>query len=150
MSLFREGGFLYREAVVHVVLNVLLWLIGLGLRPGHSIPVPNALRVAAPVLGVLLLSAVLFVRAGEGARWLPIMYTPLAYLNLFGYEALHNTVGPREPVTLARNGPAGGHEIVLIIEESISGNYLAINSPFRGTSNLQQADPGIDTLNSAH
>jgi hypothetical protein len=30
------------------------------------------------------------------------MYTPLAYLNLFTYEALHNTVGPREPVTLAR------------------------------------------------
>ena len=68
---------------------------------------PNALRVAAPFAGVLLLSAVLFLRAGEGARGLPIMYTPLAYLNLFAYEALHNTVGPREPVTLARSSQAG-------------------------------------------
>ena len=39
-----------------------------------------------PVLGVLLLSAVLFVRAGEGARGLPIMYTPLAYLQTLRLE----------------------------------------------------------------
>jgi len=153
VSLVYSGGFIqeaayqYRDAIVHGVLNGLLLLIGIGLRPRHSIPVPNALRVAAPVLGVLLLSAVLFVRAGEGARGLPIMYTPLAYLNLFGYEALHNTVGPREPVTLARNGPAVSHDIVLIIDESISGNYLDINAPFGVHSNLKQAHPGVDIFN---
>jgi len=153
VSLVYSGGFIqeaayqYRDAIVHGVLNGLLLLIGIGLRPRHSIPVPNALRVAAPVAGVLLLSAVLFVRAGEGARGLPIMYTPLAYLNLFGYEALHNTVGPREPVTLARNGPAVGHDIVLIIDESISGNYLDINAPFGVHSNLKQAHPGVDIFN---
>nr|WP_305835356.1 sulfatase-like hydrolase/transferase [Pseudomonas sp. A29(2023)] len=153
VSLVYSGGFIqeaayqYRDAIVHGVLNGLLLLIGIGLRPRHSIPVPNALRVAALVLGVLLLSAVLFVRAGEGARGLPIMYTPLAYLNLFGYEALHNTVGPREPVTLARNGPAVGHDIVLIIDESISGNYLDINAPFGVHSNLKQAHPGVDIFN---
>jgi len=153
VSLVYSGGFIqeaayqYRDAIVHGVLNGLLLLIGISLRPRHSIPAPNALRVAAPVLGVLLLSAVLFVRAGEGARGLPIMYTPLAYLNLFGYEALHNTVGPREPVTLARNGPAVGHDIVLIIDESISGNYLDINAPFGVHSNLKQAHPGVDIFN---
>ncbi|PMX74190.1 sulfatase, partial [Pseudomonas sp. GW456-12-1-14-LB2] len=76
-----------------------------------------------------------------------IMYTPLAYLNLFGYEALHNTVGPREPVTLARNGPAVGHDIVLIIDESISGNYLDINAPFGVHSNLKQVRPGVQIFN---
>lgn len=153
VSLVYSGGFIqeaayqYRDAIAHGVLNGLLLLIGIGLRPRHSIPVPNALRVAAPVLGVLLLSAVLFVRAGEGARGLPIMYTPLAYLNLFGYEALHNTVGPREPVTLTRNGPAVSHDIVLIIDESISGNYLDINAPFGVHSNLKQAHPGVEIFN---
>ncbi|WP_085686227.1 MULTISPECIES: sulfatase-like hydrolase/transferase [unclassified Pseudomonas] len=153
VSLVYSGGFIqeaayqYRGAIIHGLLNGLLLLIGIGLKPRHSIPVPNALRVAAPFCGVLLLSAVLFVRAGEGARGLPIMYTPLAYLNLFGYEALHNTVGPREAVTLARNGPAVGHDIVLIIDESISGNYLDINAPFGVHSNLKQARPGVEIFN---
>ncbi|MEO3727283.1 sulfatase-like hydrolase/transferase [Pseudomonas syringae] len=153
VSLVYSGGFIqeaayqYRGAIIHGLLNGLLLLFGIGLKPRHTIPIPNALRIAAPLCGVLLLSAVLFVRAGEGARGLPIMYTPLAYLNLFGYEALHNTVGPREPVTLARNGPAVGHDIVLIIDESISGNYLDINAPFGVHSNLKQARPGVEIFN---
>ncbi|WP_426206862.1 sulfatase-like hydrolase/transferase [Pseudomonas sp. TWP3-1] len=153
VSLVYSGGFIqeaiyqYRDAIIHGVLSGLLLLFGIGLKPRHSMPVPNALRVAAPICGVLLLSAVLFMRAGEGARGLPIMYTPLAYLNLFSYEALHNTVGPREPVKLARTGPAIDHDIVLIIDESISGNYLDINAPFGVHSNLKQPQPGVAVFN---
>ncbi|MFJ3008821.1 MULTISPECIES: sulfatase-like hydrolase/transferase [Pseudomonas] len=153
VSLVYSGGFIqeaayqYRDAIIHGALSGLLLLFGIGLKPRHALVVPNALRVAAPVCGVLLLSTVLFLRAGEGARGLPIMYTPLAYLNLFAYEALHNTVGPREPVTLARNTAAINHDIVLIIDESISGNYLDINAPFGVHSNLKQAHPGVDIFN---
>ncbi|RON97419.1 sulfatase [Pseudomonas fluorescens] len=153
VSLVYSGGFIqeaayqYRDALLRGVLSGLLLLFGIGLKPRHGLAIPNALRVAAPVCGVLLLSAVLFLRAGEGARGLPIMYTPLAYLNLFAYEALHNTVGPREPVTLARTSQAVGHDIVLIIDESISGNYLDINAPFGVHSNLKQARPGVDVFN---
>jgi len=153
VSLVYSGGFIqeaayqYRDALLRGVLSGLLLPFGIGLKPRHGLAVPNALRVAAPLCGVLLLSAVLFLRAGEGARGLPIMYTPLAYLNLFAYEALHNTVGPREPVTLARTSQAVGHDIVLIIDESISGNYLDINAPFGVHSNLKQARPGVDVFN---
>ncbi|AZZ75634.1 sulfatase [Pseudomonas sp. RU47] len=153
VSLVYSGGFIqeaayqYRDALLRGVLSGLLLLFGIGLKPRHGLAIPNALRVVAPVCGVLLLSAVLFLRAGEGARGLPIMYTPLAYLNLFAYEALHNTVGPREPVTLARTSQAVGHDIVLIIDESISGNYLDINAPFGVHSNLKQARPGVDIFN---
>ncbi|QHC95159.1 sulfatase-like hydrolase/transferase [Pseudomonas sp. R84] len=153
VSLVYSGGFIqeaayqYRDALLRGMLSGLLLLLGIGLKPRHGLAIPNALRVAAPLCGVLLLSAVLFLRAGEGARGLPIMYTPLAYLNLFAYEALHNTVGPREPVTLARTSQAVGHDIVLIIDESISGNYLDINAPFGVHSNLKQAHPGVDIFN---
>ncbi|WP_085657035.1 sulfatase-like hydrolase/transferase [Pseudomonas sp. B11(2017)] len=153
VSLVYSGGFIqeaayqYRDAIVHGLLNGVPLLLGIGLKPRRPFPLPNALRVAAPLCGVMLLSAVLFVRAGEGARGLPVMYTPLAYLNLFAYEALHNTVGPREPVSLARNGAAVGHDIVLIIDESISGNYLDVNAPFGVHSNLKEAHPGVAVFN---
>ncbi len=153
VSLVYSGGFIqeaayqYRDAIISGVVGGLLLLFGIGLKPRRRMPLPGALLVAAPVLGVLLLSAVLFVRAGEGARGLPIMYTPLAYLNLFTYEALHNTVGPREPVSLARNDVPPGHDIVLIIDESISGNYLDINAPFGVHSNLKEPRPGVAIFN---
>ena len=153
VSLVYSGGFIqeaayqYRDAIISGVLGGLLLLFGIGLKPRRRLPLPGALLVAAPVFGVLLLSAVLFVRAGEGARGLPIMYTPLAYLNLFTYEALQNTVGPREPVKLARNDKTVKHDIVLIIDESISGNYLDINAPFGVHSNLKQARAGVEIFN---
>ncbi|WP_434589941.1 sulfatase-like hydrolase/transferase [Pseudomonas sp. R4-83] len=153
VSLIYSGGFIqeaayqYREAILRSVLGGLLLLFGIGLKPRHALVIPNAWRVTAPFAGVLMLSALLFLRAGEGARGLPILYTPLAYLNLFAYEALHNSVGPREPVTLARSAPGVGHDIVLIIDESISGNYLDINAPFGVHSNLKQAPAGVNIFN---
>ena len=143
----QDAAYQYRDALISGVVGGLLLLFGIGLKPRRRMPLPGAMLVAAPVLGVLLLSAVLFVRAGEGARGLPIMYTPLAYLNLFTYEALHNTVGPREPVRLARNGQAVDHDIVLVIDESISGNYLDINAPFGVHSNLKEPRPGVEIFN---
>ncbi|WP_454867055.1 sulfatase-like hydrolase/transferase [Pseudomonas lini] len=153
VSLVYSGGFIqeatyqYRDAIISAMVSGLLLLFGIGLKPRRRAPLPGALLVAAPVLGVLMLSAVLFLRAGEGARGLPIMYTPLAYLNLFTYEALHNTVGPREPVSLTRIDQPVGHDIVLIIDESISGNYLDINTPFGVHSNLKEPRPGVDIFN---
>ncbi|WP_332769537.1 sulfatase-like hydrolase/transferase [Pseudomonas koreensis] len=153
VSLVYSGGFIqeaayqYREAILRSVLCGLLLLFGIGLKPRHALVIPNAWRVTAPFAGVLMLSVLLFLRAGEGARGLPILYTPLAYLNLFAYEALHNSVGPREPVTLTRSTAAVGHDIVLIIDESITGNYLDINAPFGVHSNLKQAPAGVDIFN---
>jgi len=153
VSLVYSGGFIqeaayqYRNAIISGLLGGLPLLFGIALKPRRRVPVPGALLVAAPLVGVLLLSAVLFVRAGEGARGLPVMYTPLAYLNLFAYESLHNTVGPREPVILARIDQPVGHDIVLIIDESVSGNYLDINAPFGVHSNLKTAPPGVEVFN---
>ncbi|MGH8388075.1 MAG: sulfatase-like hydrolase/transferase [Pseudomonas sp.] len=153
VSLVYSGGFIqeaaiqYRDAIISGVLGGLPLLLGIALKPRRRWPVPGALLVAAPLLGVLLLSAVLFLRAGEGARGLPMMYTPLAYLNLFAYESLHNTVGPREPISLARTDQPVSHDIVLIIDESISGNYLDINAPFGVHSNLKEPHPGVEIFN---
>lgn len=153
VSLVYSGGFIqeaayqYREVIISAAISGLLLLFGIALKPRRSLRLPGYLPIAAPVLGVLLLSGVLFVRAGEGARGLPVMYPPLAYLNLFAYESLHNTIGPREPVTLARQSSLIEQDIVLIIDESIGGNYLDINTPFGVHSGLKTPPEGVDIFN---
>lgn len=153
VSLVYSGGFIqeaayqFREVIISAVAGGLLLLLGIGLKPRRPVSLPGYLPMAAPVLGVLLLSGVLFVRAGEGARGLPVMYTSLAYLNLFAYESLHNTVGPREPVSLVRRSSSIEHEIVLIIDESIAGNYLDINTPSGVYTGLKTPPPGVEVFN---
>ncbi|MBT2337658.1 MULTISPECIES: sulfatase-like hydrolase/transferase [Pseudomonas] len=153
VSLVYSGGFIqeaayqYREVIISAMAGGLLLLLGIGLKPRRQLAIPGYLPIAAPLLGVLLLSGVLFVRAGEGARGLPVMYTPLAYLNLFLYEALHSTVGPREPVRIGRATAPINHDIVLIIDESIAGNYLDINTPFGVPSGLKTAPEGVEIFN---
>jgi hypothetical protein len=153
VSLVYSGGFIqeaayqYREVIISAVAGGVLLLLGIALKPRRRLPLPGYVPIVAPVLGVLLLSAVLFVRAGEGARGLPVMYTPLAYLNLFIYETLHNTVGPRESVSLARQSSPIDHDIVLIIDESIAGNYLDINTPSGISTGLKTPPPGVDIFN---
>ncbi|MFL6966670.1 sulfatase-like hydrolase/transferase [Pseudomonas alvandae] len=153
VSLVYSGGFIqeaayqYREVIISAVAGGVLLLLGIALKPRRRLSLPGYVPIIAPVLGVLLLSAVLFVRAGEGARGLPVMYTPLAYLNLFIYETVHNTVGPREPVSLARQSSPIDHDIVLIIDESIAGNYLDINTPSGVSTGLKAPPPGVDIFN---
>ena len=153
VSMVYSGGFIgealqqYHSVIVGVVAKGLLLLFGLGLRPGPARRLPGVLPWAAPLLGLALLTAILFVRAGEGARGLPVMYTPLAYLNLFIYESLHDSVGPRQPVALARSGPALARDIVLIIDESVSGNYLDLNTANGVKTHLNQPQPGASIFN---
>ncbi|WP_223523251.1 sulfatase-like hydrolase/transferase [Pseudomonas sp. BF-RE-24] len=153
VSLVYSGGFIqeaayqYRDVIISAVISGLLLLFGIALKPRRSVRLPGYLPIAAPVLGVLLLSGVLFLRAGEGARGLPVMYTPLAYLNLFAYESLHNTIGPREPVTLVRRSSSMEQDIVLIIDESVGGNYLDINAPFGVHTGLKTPPEGVDIFN---
>ncbi|MGJ3441585.1 sulfatase-like hydrolase/transferase [Pseudomonas sp. Je.1.5.c] len=153
VSMVYAGGFVgealqqYHYAITLALAKSLLLLLGVGLRPGPAPRLPQWLPIAAPVLALLLLISVLFVRAGEGARGLPVMYTPLAYVSLLTYETLSDNVGPREPVSLARSGAPLARDIVLVIDESISGNYLDVNAAGGVTSHLAQLQPKADIFN---
>ncbi|MBJ9976487.1 sulfatase-like hydrolase/transferase [Pseudomonas sp. S75] len=153
VSMVYAGGFVheafqqYHQAIMLAAASATLPLVGIGLRPGPAPRMPGWLPLAAPLLGLALLVGMLFVRAGEGARGLPVMYTPLAYLSLFGYEALQDRVGPREPVKLTQSAAPLARDIVLVIDESISGNYLDLNTPAGVTSQLLLPHPGVDVVN---
>ncbi|VVQ01026.1 hypothetical protein PS910_03807 [Pseudomonas fluorescens] len=154
VSMVYAGGFIqealeqYHYAITLALAKSLLLLVGIGLRPVGPSPLPRAaLAWSTPLLALALLIGILFVRAGEGARGLPVMYTPLAYLSLFGYESLHDSVGPRQPVTLEHAGPAMAKDIVLIIDESIGGNYLDVNTPAGVVTHLNQPPSGVSVFN---
>ena len=153
VSMVYAGGFIqealqqYHYAISLAFAQSLLLLLGIGLRPAPTRHLPLAVPLLAPSLALVLLIGMLFVRAGEGARGLPVMYTPLAYLTLFGYETLHDRVGPRQPVSLAHGAAPMARDIVLVIDESISGNYLDLNTPAGVTTHLAQAQPAVDIIN---
>ncbi len=60
---------------------------------------------------------------------------------------MHNTIGPREPVTLVRRSSSIEQDIVLIIDESVGGNYLDINAPFGVHTGLKTPPEGVDIFN---
>lgn len=128
----------------------LLLVIGIVLPPG---PASNRIRwwippSAAP-LGVLLLSAMLYNRGGEGSRALPASFAPISYAALMGVEALAHPTKPRGPVTLPRTHSAApspaatGRDIILIVDESIAPNYLDINNRAGVPTGLERHRPGV-------
>jgi glucan phosphoethanolaminetransferase (alkaline phosphatase superfamily) len=123
-------------------LVALLLLAGIAIPPRPSFRLPGFIA-AAPPAGLAALSLLLFVRGGEGARGLPAAFTPLAYSAIFLYETGADGIAPREPVRLRPRRSAAGRDIVLIIDESVAGNYLDINSPGAVRSGLAEPRAGI-------
>jgi hypothetical protein len=109
--------------------KALLLLIGLGLQPrgGSGLALRLAKAAALPVL--LGLSVLLFFRGGEGSSGLPSAHSGASFALLYAYDMATTDRSPRRPVTLRPQAPGPVADIVLIIDESIAGAYLDINSP---------------------
>ncbi len=137
----------YRDQILLAVGKSLLLFVGIGLRPGPAPRIGRLLPIVAPLLALVLVTGILFVRSGDGARGLAPTFPPLGYLGLYGYEMASGSVSPREPVTIARTRPPMARDIVLIIDEAITGNYLDLNTPNGVTTHLNQPQPGVDIFN---
>src|SRR3546814_11954594 len=79
----QHGG-----SILWSVPAALLLLAGVALKPKWRPPLPDLTFAAAPVMGVALLSLLLFARGGEGSRGLPGASTPLRSSS----PNLHDTV----------------------------------------------------------
>lgn len=107
----------------------LLLLIGIGLKPKWDIGKPALFYSTSPILSVFLLSCMLFVRGGYGAKALPAPYQLLAYSSLHAYELANSNGYSRNPVTIQRHSEWLQRHVVLIVDESISANYLDVANP---------------------
>lgn len=148
INMLNSAGFAGDAVAQHGVpmlsaflLSALLFA-GIAWPPRRALPKPM-LAAAAPAAGVALLAALLFVRGGEGARGLPAPFTPLAYSTLYLYEAATGSAGPREPVRMRPSGTPPARDIVLIVDESVAGQYLDINNPAGVRSGLAGPRAGV-------
>lgn len=141
-ALDQHGG-----SILWSMPSALLLFAGVALKPGRRPPLPRLAFTAAPVAAVALLSVILFVRGGEGARGLPTAFAPLSYSSLNIYETLTGEMGPRQAVSLVPAQLKAPRDIILIIDESVGANYLDIGNPHGIRSGLAGPRPGIDIHN---
>ncbi|NQV94066.1 MAG: sulfatase-like hydrolase/transferase [Sphingomonadales bacterium] len=134
----------YASAIVIGGVQALLLFLGIGLSIHHVTKAHSKKLIAAPLLILSALAGILFIRGGDGARGLPASYTGAAYSLLYGYERSTEVIKPREPVTLPIvNSLNGDGDIVLLVDESISGQYLDINSSQGVYSGLMALKSGV-------
>jgi glucan phosphoethanolaminetransferase (alkaline phosphatase superfamily) len=147
----------YRASILASVGWGMSLLLGLGLQPGrpgvarrrgnvHAVLVRWAPMVV-PVAAIVLLTTLLFFRGGAGARGLPVMFITVSYLNLFAYERATNTIGPRQDVALPLASDTPGYDIILVIDESVGGNYLDINAEHGISTPLKSPPDGVAVHN---
>jgi Sulfatase len=108
---------------------------------------PLKLCLGAPLVGLIALSGLLYARGGEGGRALPAPFIPLAHASIMSAVSMTEAGGERHQVSFKPSGAKPDHDIVLIVDESISATYLDIDNPFGVYSGLANPRPGIRVSN---
>lgn len=137
----------YSAAIAWSSAAAFFLLLGVGLKPRGRAPIPGIVAMLAPVLGLAMLTLLLFVRGGEGGRGLPNAWVGMAYSALAAFEAATQPSAARQSVTIAHGPSKQQGDIVLIIDESIAGRYLDINDPAGVRSGLLSPPTGVTVSN---
>ena len=132
----------YGRSFLLPLLSSALLAVAILLRPRR----PVRFAGLAPLAGLILLSLLLYVRGGEGARGIPPPLTGLSYTGLALYEAAHEPRAVREPVAIKPRTASAG-DLVFIIDESIAGQYLDLNDARGVRSGLLESRPGLSVAN---
>lgn len=153
VSLLNARGFIgdaiseYYVAIGIALTKGLFLLVGIWLKPNYTLPLSKTVNISSPAIGLLLFTGLLFMRGGDGGRGMPGMFVPLSYANLYLYDTLAHDFGERKAVNINRQNKVVKHDIILIIDESIRGDYLDINSDYGVKSNLHNKPDNIVIFN---
>ncbi len=140
-AFYQYGDVLAKTVPIGIALFVALALPPRGLR------LPRWLTVSAPFTAVSLVAALLFVRGGEGASALPAPIAPTAFAGLYAGSWMTSAARAKEPVVVPRDEVRLERDIVLIVDESVSAQYLDINHRDGVTSGLASPPPGVAVVN---
>lgn len=124
----------------------LLLFAGIVLPVGES-RVPQRVALLAPFVSVAVLAGLLYLRGGEGSRALPAAVPPLSFAVLMVAEDIATPDGPRQAVQLPLGEPIAPEDVVLLVDESIAGNYLDINNANGVRSGLKDVPSTVSRIN---
>jgi len=140
-AFYQYGDILSITVPIGIILFVALAL------PPRALRLPSWLTVPAPFAAVSLVAALLFMRGGEGASALPAPIAPSAFAGLYAGSWLTSAAKAKEPVSVPRDDGALDRDIVLIVDESVSAQYLDINHPDGVRSGLASPPSGVAVYN---
>jgi len=112
-------------------------------------PIPSHFRShsAIPLLIFLSITAMMYLRGGDGARGLPAPVSTIAYSGLNLAESMSFMGAPAISEPIKHSGSPNKQDIVLIMDESISPLHLDINTPGGANTNLRQPRAGTEIFN---
>ncbi len=153
INMWQSRGFVgdafgqYGRDLFFGFLNAVFIALGIGLKPPQWTNTWMQYLGLGPVTLVIALSSIFYMRGGHGATGLPGAFITPSYFALLTLETVINPPGPRQPVTIKKTGPKPQGDIVLIVDESISGQYLDINGMGGVYSGLGKAREGFGIHN---
>ncbi|MDI9240368.1 sulfatase-like hydrolase/transferase [Lysobacter sp. LF1] len=82
----------------------------------------------APLLPVAVIAGILYLRGGEGSNGFPGQFNTAAFATVLGLEKVLAPARPeREDVALAHPGRRPLRHIVMVMDESVRGDYVDLN-----------------------
>ncbi|ANU08310.1 sulfatase-like hydrolase/transferase [Paraurantiacibacter namhicola] len=133
LNMSQAGGSFHEAWAQHGSVMLLgfaeaaLLLLGVGLGHGLQSRWLGWRAAWLPLVITALVIAMMFQRGGEGGRGLPPSHIGLAYAAFHAGETLLSPVAERQDVAIQSGKPLAAQDIVLVVDESIAGNYLDIN-----------------------
>ncbi len=120
-------------------------LVAVAIRPTalpgvRRMPWLRWLVAAVPLLAMAALAFTLIERQ-RLVRGIPSAWQGIGFAMLYSIDMSEGVAGPRKAVALAREPRAADGDIVLVIDESVSANYLDLNAPGGARSGLADVPP---------
>jgi glucan phosphoethanolaminetransferase (alkaline phosphatase superfamily) len=133
LNMWQSRGFIgdafgqYGASLFFGFLHGMIVLLGVGLKPPVIMTSLQKFWGLVPILVIIAMSSIFYMRGGNGGKGLPGFFVTPSYFVVLAVDSIMNPSMPRQPVTLKRTSTKPQSDIVLIIDESISGQYLDIN-----------------------
>ncbi len=145
-SALPDAMALYGPALALALAAGIVMAVAIGLKPPPVRRWTGRAAVVLPLVVALGLTAFLVERQGQ-IRGVPAGWKGVGFAGLYLIDRLHGIGGERRAVEIARSRPPIADDIVLVVDESVSANYLDINAPGGARTGLAQPVPGWSITN---
>jgi len=131
--------------VIRAALLGIFLFVGIALTPTRRRRgfFPDVLTWALAPIVILGIASIAYARGGDGLQGLPGNDVVAAYLLLLGVEAYRSEEAPRESVALASIPTKPDYDVILLVDESVRGDFLDVGAATGVTSNLLSTNPAV-------